>query len=833
MGEDSSNLTQISLKISNEIKGTKEIDEYIEKLQQINGYINSIKTGQKNSFRNLKNELNGVEKNINKNIDASKKFEKKLSQIFNVAKVIAFGKTLKVMGQQIMKLTKYSADYVENVNLLEVAYARIDKKTGEFLEDIEDSSARIEGYIKKMSDAFSFDESRLTRSFGIFKQLANAMELPDETSEQLSEHLVKMSNDIASLYNLDLDRASNALQSALAGQVRPIRTATGADITEKTLQKTIDALGLDRSISQLSFVEKRLIMVISLTEQLKKSQGDYARTINSVANQTRILGEQWDRLARAVGNSFYPILETVLPYLNAILIVLTEIFNLVAGLLGFKMPDFDYSSLAGMSDLTADLIDEMDGLGESVDETKNKVNGLRSFDKLNNITSPKDSSSSSAGVGGIDPEILDAFYKEFASYKDGMDEINNKAKEIADKILDWLGFTDGTYKNLKLIAGIIGTLVGLSIISKITTLIELISAKGGILKIISNGTLAKNIKSIGTLLSKLLSPTGLVIVGIVAVVTALIHAYKTNEEFRKKVDDFVKTLKQSLEPVLNAIMDILKDIWNDILKPLWEDVIYPLGKFLFDVFIGIIETLMEILKPLFKNVISPLATLLFKVLEFFIKPVTTAIRIICEILGEVFKVLDEIYQFLKPFIDWVVKKIIEHIKPAIESIGNVINTIKNAIQGLLDWWNSLSFNKKKIEVEGRAYGEGGEGSFGGGGGGTRANGGVLVNGNWQDITSYATGTQYAPVGQMFIAREKGPELVGNLGSHTAVMNNDQIVASVSDGVFKAVSMANNTQQKQPQIFNLYLDENHKLGTYTIEQLQDMAKTNGKPIMIGG
>mgnify|MGYP007022098938 CR=1 FL=1 len=86
---------------------------------------------------------------------------------------------------------------------------------------------------------------------------------------------------------------------------------------------------------------------------------------------------------------------------------------------------------------------------------------------------------------------------------------------------------------------------------------------------------------------------------------------------------------------------------------------------------------------------------------------------------------------------------------------------------------------------------------------------------------------------MFIAREKGPELVGNLGSHTAVMNNDQIVASVSDGVFKAVSMANSTQQKQPQIFNLYLDENHKLGTYTIEQLEDMAKSNGKPITIGG
>ena len=42
---------------------------------------------------------------------------------------------------------------------------------------------------------------------------------------------------------------------------------------------------------------------------------------------------------------------------------------------------------------------------------------------------------------------------------------------------------------------------------------------------------------------------------------------------------------------------------------------------------------------------------------------------------------------------------------------------------------------------------------------------------------------------MFIAREAGPELVGTIGGHTSVMNNDQIVASVSDGVYRAVKSA--------------------------------------------
>ena len=44
-------------------------------------------------------------------------------------------------------------------------------------------------------------------------------------------------------------------------------------------------------------------------------------------------------------------------------------------------------------------------------------------------------------------------------------------------------------------------------------------------------------------------------------------------------------------------------------------------------------------------------------------------------------------------------------------------------------------------------------------------------------------------GQMFIAREAGAEMVGRLGSSTAVMNNDQIVASVARGVQGAVEAA--------------------------------------------
>jgi hypothetical protein len=77
-------------------------------------------------------------------------------------------------------------------------------------------------------------------------------------------------------------------------------------------------------------------------------------------------------------------------------------------------------------------------------------------------------------------------------------------------------------------------------------------------------------------------------------------------------------------------------------------------------------------------------------------------------------------------------------------------------------------------------------------------------------------------------------MIGTIGGHTAAMNNDQIVGSVANGVYRAVLTANSQTQSSNgnQVINIYLDKNKKLATYTLNELQSMAKSNGKPIEIG-
>ena len=88
----------------------------------------------------------------------------------------------------------------------------------------------------------------------------------------------------------------------------------------------------------------------------------------------------------------------------------------------------------------------------------------------------------------------------------------------------------------------------------------------------------------------------------------------------------------------------------------------------------------------------------------------------------------------------------------------------------------------------------------------RAVGGIFRFGGWSPIQGFASGG--SPTGgQVFMARESGPELVGTLGGHTAVMNNDQIVASVASGVQKAGERQVQVLLQQNQILMAILNKN--------------------------
>lgn len=114
----------------------------------------------------------------------------------------------------------------------------------------------------------------------------------------------------------------------------------------------------------------------------------------------------------------------------------------------------------------------------------------------------------------------------------------------------------------------------------------------------------------------------------------------------------------------------------------------------------------------------------------------------------------------------------------------------------------------------------------------KATGGLYSGGRWHNIAAYAAGGSPG-TGQMFIAREAGPELVGTIGGHTAVMNNNQIVSSVAAGVYSAVVSAMKAvdgAQSTPT-FNIYVG-GRKVTDVVVEEINHRTKSTGVcPILV--
>lgn len=573
------NQTDVSIKFKNSVTGEKKLEKYVQTLSQIKSVLGSIDKG---AMQQMEQTAKGTQ-TVNKDME---KMSKNFNLAFNYTALRAFARGLGHVVEGFSAMTAKSTAFLEDFNLFQVAFR------GNYTEATR--------FVNKLSEMYGLDEDWLIRTTSQFKQLSNAMGLANETGEKVSKLMTQMAIDISSLYNIDVDRSSSILQSALAGQTKPVRSL-GADITQATLQQTLDRLDIGKQVSQLSYAEKRLLIMISLTQQLSGVTNDWGRTLESPSNQIRIMNEQWQRLQRNVGNIFLQVIGKVLPYLNAVLMVLNEIAKIIAALFGHKLDDFDFfdeGTIGGIEGGFDDLGDSMDSAADSAKKLKQ---GLRGFDKLNVITTPSDGGAGGAGGigggGGISSGLMDAFNKAFDDYNKKLSEVQMKATRIRDKIMEWLGFTkvvdeetgEVSFKFDHITGGtVLGALAvggaiykGISTVYKWLKRLGIIDFKGftSLAKLFKDGTVAKNMatfsKGINTIAQALGMSSlelGLAAAAFVAIGVAVVHAYNHIEEFKNKVDTafgsvstLVKTilgkfeeLGKKLKPILDPIIDIIK-----------------------------------------------------------------------------------------------------------------------------------------------------------------------------------------------------------------------------------------------------------------------------------
>ena len=405
------------------------------------------------------NSIDKVTKGVQKANEETTNFKKTLSNLgdnitsaFKNTAIVGWISAIKTGLDVMIKATKAEADYVESLNLMQVAYDN-DTKSADKL-------------IHSMNELIGLDPSNLTKQLGTYRQFSSAMGIAGKQANMLSENLLKLQTDVSSLYNIDFATAGKKLQSAIAGQTRPIREL-GADITEASLQQELYNRGINKSVDELNRASKSVLIYLTLERQLSNANGDASKTINSLANQVRIFKEQIAIAGRQVGAVFIPILRSILPYANAILMVFNEIMNMLLALLGVDASSMAREFGIGTSsviDLDDSVNDLSNSLGGATKKAKELKSSLRGFDKLNNITTPTETTGGggiSGGIGGalsgVDSALLDAL-KEYDLH---LDSISNKAVQIKDSIMKWLGFAKDTNGEWEFSKVTLGTILGI------------------------------------------------------------------------------------------------------------------------------------------------------------------------------------------------------------------------------------------------------------------------------------------------------------------------------------------------------------------------------------
>ena len=463
----------------------------------------------------------------------------------NLGKWMAVLYTARKLGKVVADITKSGADYVETLNLWEVAM-------GEYTD-------KATVFVNKMNEAYGISEKTLMNAQATFKNMLGSLgNLSDEMAYSLSESVTRMAVDYASLYNVGIEEAMTKFQAALAGQVRPIRSVSGYDITENTLYQLYQSIGGTKTIRQLSQTEKRLLSIYAIFNQMQGSGalGDMSKTIETFANQSRIMQESWDRTASYAGLIITKLLQTfgVMKNINAVLIFTSSLLKATADYMGA------IESQGG--DPFASTQESAEDASKAVDELQGKLLG---FDKFRSLQGTEESDVS------IDQALADAM----ASYENSMKGSSFEAQKIAQSWLKTIGLiydaetgavtVEKEFERIYHLMKLVG--------SAFLGIVSILGAKG------IYGLIIKIAGSSGKLANILTKTFSVKNIGIIAVAAALYYMYTTNEQFRKSVDKLLNVLMSALSSVIEPIGEVLGIIAIvlaeilDLLAPMIADIL--------------------------------------------------------------------------------------------------------------------------------------------------------------------------------------------------------------------------------------------------------------------
>ena len=698
---------------------TEGLDDSIAKVNQLGDTIHNLSSKQ--TTKSIKAIANSSKSKKDKSSTNDAKQTSKIlkSSASSLSSILIKLISIRKLSNFFKDAFEESSAWIENLNLFEVAMK-------------DNTKAGLE-FTKTMSNAFGLDQNQLIEYMGLFNQMATAIGNATDIAYKMSEALTALGLDISSLYNISVESAMSKLRSGIAGQVKPVREL-GLDITAQSLDAYIqDVLGLNMTSKMLSQSQKQLLRTIMLIRQTNNAWGDLSKTINTFSNQQKVLSAQITQLKRAFGDFFIGTVEEAgvatkaLYYINGVLMALVEIVRTI-------LPERTSSGFEQVNNSISETTDYLGDLEDSVEGS------LLSFDKFNSLNSQDNK-----GQDWITKLLEQGFLQEYEAYmnrfNESMNSINNKAIEIKNNILDWLGYTKeinpetgetsyklkDAYTNLEKIRDILIAIVAINVANKLSAGLTVL---------------------IASLTSATTATTGLAIAQNVLLYSSMFVLVKLIIEIVKNWDNMTSSQRATIVVVTTLV--------------------------------GTFTALQIVIKAL---TIKQLATAILSLKMAFSLFLPVLLKTILA-LSSLSVLALGVYMTIN---NWSQMSSWEKVRTILAGIAAAAIAAAVAIGAFHTTW-TMGLGAAAIA------------------GGIALLVSSMASVKADSVPKYANGG-FPETGQLFIANEAGPEFIGNMGGHTAVANNDQIVQGITQGVYSAMMAYNSQTRGQGGTGDVYLDGN--------------------------
>lgn len=819
--------------VAESTQATQALDALIGKFQSVQTRMTSLGNSGKKAGQGFKEMSSGavkataaMEKHrtaVEKSSKSTVGFTDKLLRQITKTRVLygAFMSVARVMGSWFTE----SNDYIETLNLFNVTM-------GEAAES-------AKAYAKEVEAAMGIDSKDFMQYQGVFKNLTAGFGVVEKDANTMSQNLTQLSYDMASIFNTDVETAFDKLSSAMSGQVKGLREF-GIDTSVASLQEYALSQGIDKSVRSMSQAEKAMLRYNYIMEKSIHMQGDMARTIATPANALRILQAQLTRMKRAFGDIISVIATQVIPYVQLFVEVITEAASKLATFFGFDPTDYTQGT-EGITTSWGEAEDAVDDYSDSLKAAKKQMMG---FDELNIIQNPNSDSTAagdaSGGMGdmgvyeydflkGIDTSKSDAIKKQF---QDISDAALNMAKQVAEALgLDevWKVFSDGIAKidfssfaenaktvffNLKPIISeaLDGTfpilkswyVTAANIVMTLVTVFYDMFA--GIMQGFADFT-TENKPLIDEYINGIVESTSFLYDSVTTIVGGIFDSIRSWWEVDGKsvwasivemigdlIAKFMEFWNDTIKPIIDHLSTTLTKLWDEHLSPLWNntlDFITSIWDFLKALWDGI-------LKPIVSFIINRVGPPIVNVFNHIIDVFYTVFSFVADAVSAIMKTFGGLLDFLTGIFTGNWEKAWGGIQKFFSGIWDgFYAVVRVAVNLVIDILNGLWRGLYSVLA----------GIVNGVGGLIKDIGSVFgADWGWEipsqpPLIPKLAGGGVVDAGQMFIAREAGPELVGNIGRKTAVANNDQIIAGIESGVYRAMVAANSGNSSKPVTVN--------------------------------